>query len=50
MSAPSRLKRESSLGEEIAKRLEGRPFNAPSRLKRESSLGEGSRSDWRVVQ
>ena len=38
MSAPSRLKRESSPGEEVAKRLEGCPFVAPSRLKRESSL------------
>ncbi|MGE4338444.1 MAG: ABC transporter ATP-binding protein [Pigmentiphaga sp.] len=40
MSAPSRLKHESSLGEEVAQRPEGSPFVAPSRLKHESSLGE----------
>jgi len=40
MSAPSRLKRESSLGEEVAQRLEGSASSAPSRLKRESSPGE----------
>ncbi|MCK9511266.1 MAG: enoyl-CoA hydratase/isomerase family protein [Pigmentiphaga sp.] len=40
MSAPSRLKRESSLGEEVAQRPEGPPSDAPSRPKRESSLGE----------
>ncbi|MGE4338492.1 MAG: murein hydrolase activator EnvC [Pigmentiphaga sp.] len=40
MSAPGRPKRESSLGEEAAQRLEGSPFVAPGRPKRESSLGE----------
>jgi len=40
MSAPGRPKRESSLGEEVAERLEGRPFVAPGRPKRESSHGE----------
>jgi len=40
MSAPSRLKRESSLGEEVAQRPEGGPSGAPSRLKRESSPGK----------
>ncbi|MCK9510246.1 MAG: GDP-mannose 4,6-dehydratase [Pigmentiphaga sp.] len=41
MSAPGRPKRESSLGEAVAQRPEGRPFDAPGRPKRESSLGEG---------
>ncbi|MFA7393379.1 MAG: chemoreceptor glutamine deamidase CheD [Pigmentiphaga sp.] len=40
MSAPGRPKRESSLGEAVAQRPEGRPFSAPGRPKRESSLGE----------
>jgi len=35
MSAPSRLKRESSLVEEIAQRPEGSPFTAPAGLKPE---------------
>ena len=40
MSAPGRSKRESSLGEGVAQRLEG-TVSAPGRPKRESSLGEG---------
>ncbi|MCK9509847.1 MAG: ABC transporter permease [Pigmentiphaga sp.] len=40
MNAPGRPKRESSLGEEVAKRLEGSPSGAPGRPKRESSPGE----------
>ncbi|MFA7392280.1 MAG: bifunctional diaminohydroxyphosphoribosylaminopyrimidine deaminase/5-amino-6-(5-phosphoribosylamino)uracil reductase RibD [Pigmentiphaga sp.] len=40
MSAPGRPKRESSLGEEVAQRPEGRPSGAPNRPKRESSPGE----------
>ena len=40
MSVPGRPKRESSPGEEVAKRPEGRPSSAPGRPKRESSPGE----------
>jgi len=40
MSAPGRPKHESSLGEEVAQRLEGSPYGAPGRPKHESSLGE----------
>ena len=40
MSAPGRPKRESSLGEAVAQRLEGSASGAPGRPKRESSLGE----------
>ena len=40
MSGPGRPNRESSHGEEVAKRLESRPSDAPSRLKHESSPGE----------
>ena len=40
MSGPGRPNRESSLGEEVAKRPEGRPSNGPGRPNRESSPGE----------
>jgi len=40
VSAPGRPKREPSLGEEVAQRLEGGPFSAPGRPKREPSPGE----------
>jgi len=39
MSGPGRPNRESSPGEEVAKRPEGRPSSGPGRPNRESSLG-----------
>jgi len=42
VSAPGRPKREPSLGEAAAKRLEGRSSAAPGRPKHESSLGEAA--------
>ncbi|MCK9511911.1 MAG: 5-(carboxyamino)imidazole ribonucleotide synthase [Pigmentiphaga sp.] len=44
--APGRPKRESSLGEAVAKRPEGRPFDAPGRPKRESSPGPLVPGSW----
>jgi len=51
MSGPSRLNRESSLGEAVAKRPEGRPYSGPGRPKRESlPREEKSRNHREVVQ